>query len=76
MKYDCSYNNPVACPSGLPVDGGSKVRDAFNDPTWLKLEEEKPFDFNFDMKSFYAQLDVENSEYNYGHEVGKYHSDD
>ena len=54
----------------------SKVRDAFNDPTWLKLEEEKPFDFNFDMKSFYAQLDVENSEYNYGHEVGKYHSDD
>ena len=54
----------------------SKVRDAFNDPKWLKLEEEKPFDFNFDMKSFYAQLDVENSEYNYGHEVSKYHSDD
>lgn len=61
----------------------SKIEDAFSDPTWLELEEYKTlFDhetmkrYRDELLKYKVELDVENSEYNYGHEVSKYHDDD
>lgn len=65
------------------LNAQSKVRDAFSSPLWLYFEDNEPM---FDpiwlqaqweqLRKYKVGLDVENTEFNYGHEVGKYHSDD
>lgn len=61
----------------------SKIRDAFSSPLWLYIEDEEPlFDPTWlqtqweQLRKYRVELDSENTEFNYGHEVSKYHSDD
>lgn len=61
----------------------SKIRDAFSSPLWLYIEDDEPLFDPIVLQSQWEQLrkykvglDAENTEFNYGHEVGKYHSDD
>ncbi len=61
----------------------SKIKEAFSNPLWLYFEDDEPlFDPTWlqtqweQLRKYRVELDSENTEFNYGHEVSKYHSDD
>lgn len=88
----------------------TKVKEAFSDPTWLRLHDgifptyeqlqnayeharthkkersdDEKHQLKVNLRKYYesercsqkrSELELENTEFNYGHEVSKYHSDD